>query len=187
MDEPSAPPPHAPGPITFRRLVEDDLPLLHRWLNEPGIVRWWEGEDVSWETVQRGYGPDSDTATEHWLAVLGRRPCGWIQCYPVAAELDEPEIRHWLALGVPRTAAGIDYLIGDPEDRGQGLGSAMIRAFVAEIVFGQHPGWTQACASPLAGNVASWRALENAGFTFVGSFEDADGPCRLMALDRHGA
>ena len=29
--------------ITFRRLVEDDLGLLHWWLNEPGVVRWWVG------------------------------------------------------------------------------------------------------------------------------------------------
>jgi acetyl esterase/lipase len=34
--------------VTFRRLTDDDLPLLHDWLNESGVVRWWEGDDVSW-------------------------------------------------------------------------------------------------------------------------------------------
>jgi hypothetical protein len=42
--------------VTFRRLVDDDLPLLHRWLNEPGVVRWWEDDDVSWDGVVRDYG-----------------------------------------------------------------------------------------------------------------------------------
>jgi hypothetical protein len=39
--------------IEFRALTDADLPLLHRWLNEPGVVQWWEGEDVTWEAVVR--------------------------------------------------------------------------------------------------------------------------------------
>jgi aminoglycoside 6'-N-acetyltransferase len=87
-------------------------------------------------------------------------------------------------MGVDRNAAGIDYLIGGPGDRGHGLGSAMIRAFVADIVFALHPLWTQAGAAPFAANVPSWRALEKAGFRFVGVVEDELGPCRLMVADR---
>lgn len=82
--------------VTFRRLVDDDLPMLHRWLNEPGVVRWWEGNDVSWDAVVRDYGSSKTDRTEH-------------------------------------------YLIGEPADRGRGLGSAMIRHFVLDLVFGLHP------------------------------------------------
>ena len=56
----------------------------------------------------------------------------------------------------------------------------MIRAFVDEVVFGMHPGWSQACAAPDAGNAASWRALEKAGFRFVG----LAGTGKVMVLDR---
>jgi aminoglycoside 6'-N-acetyltransferase len=165
--------------VTFRRLVDDDLPMLHRWLNEPGIVRWWEGDDVSWEGVVRDYGsgrePDD---TEFWIASVDGRDVGWIQCWPTADEPDEAE--PWWALGVDRTAAGIDYLIGSAEDRGRALGSAMIRAFVDDVVIGLHPSWTQAAAAPLNANVASWRALEKAGFRFVAEVEDKFGPARLM-------
>ena len=169
----------------FRRLVDDDLPLLHRWLNEPGVVRWWEGDDVSLEAVVRDYGSTSTDPTEHWMVSLEGRDVGWIQCYAVADNTGEEEVRQWLALGVERTAAGIDYLIGDPRDRGRGLGSAMIRAFTSEVVFGLHPAWTQACASPMRANVASWRALARAGFRFVGDFEDARlGWCRVMVAAR---
>jgi hypothetical protein len=35
--------------------------------------------------------------------------------------------------------------------------------------------------------VASWRALEKAGFRFAGMVEDEDGPCRLMVATRPGA
>jgi len=168
--------------VTFRRLTDEDLPLLHRWLNEPGVVRWWEGDDVSWEGVVRDYGSGQTDPVEFHLALLEGDPVGWIQCYAVA---DEPEeAGPWWELGIDRTAAGIDYLIGEPAARGRGLGSSMIRCFVRDVVFAGHPHWTQACAAPLEANVASWRALERAGFRFVGLVPNADGVGRLMAVDR---
>ncbi len=100
-----------------------------------------------------------------------------------ASEEAEP----WWALGIERDAAGIDYLIGEPANRGRGLGSAMIRAFVINVVFGLHAEWSQACAAPYAKNIASCRVLEKAGFRFVGVVEDEDGPCRLMVADRLSA
>lgn len=168
--------------VTFRRLADDDLPLLHRWLNEPGVVKWWEGDDVSWEGVVRDYGAANPDPVEHWLATVDGNDVGWIQCYAAADEPDESA--QWWALGIDQHAAGIDYLVGEPSQRGQGVGSTMIRSFVAEIVFGLHPTWTQACAAPYAANVASWRALERAGFRFAGIVDDDDGPCRLMVADR---
>lgn len=171
--------------IPFRRLTAADLPMVHRWLNEPGVVRWWEGDDVSWDAVCRDYGPGSEDPTEHWIASAGGREVGWVQCW--AAEDESEEVAEWWRLGVHRTAAGIDYLVGDPADRGHGVGSAMIRAFVADVVFGLHPRWTQACAAPLEANVASWRSLEKAGFRFVAVVPDEHGPCRLMVADRPAA
>ena len=170
--------------VSFRRLAEADLPTLHMWLNEPGVVRWWEGDDVSWDAVVRDYGPANPDPTEHWIASVDGRDVGWLQCWAVLDELDE--CADWLELGVDRTAAGIDYLVGAPADRGRGLGSALIRAFVAEVVFGRHPHWSEVCADPNEENVASWRALEKAGFRFRGRFEADEGTCRLMVAERPG-
>ncbi|WCO65689.1 GNAT family N-acetyltransferase [Iamia majanohamensis] len=174
--------------VTFRRLVEEDLPQLHRWLNEPGVVRWWEGDDVSWEAVVRDHWTDPDAYVEHWIALVDGREVGWIQCYAAADAAEDPdepeEAQAWLALGVDTTAAGIDYLVGDPVDRGRGVGSAVIRAFVDQVVFGLHPGWTQVCASPYVANEASWRALGRAGFSHRADVDGGDGPCRLMVRDR---
>lgn len=168
--------------VTFRRLVDDDLPMMHRWLNEPGVVRWWEGDDVSWDAVVIDYGSACAEPTEHWIASIGARELGWAQCYAVADERAEAEL--WRPLGVGPTAAGIDYLIGNVADRGRGLGTAMIRAFLVDVVFGLHSEWTQACAAPHGDNLASWRALEKAGFRFAGMVEDRQGPGRLMVADR---
>ena len=170
--------------VQFRRLVDDDLPMLHRWLNEPGVVRWWEGDDVSEAAVTRDYGSQSTDPTEYWLALLDGHEVGWIQCYATADYAEEDEVQQWRRLGVDPNCAGIDYLIAEPARRGQGLGTEMIRAFVRNVVFGQHPGWTQVGASPVIANTASWRALEKAGFTAVGEFDSEHGRCKLMLAER---
>ena len=171
--------------VTFRRLTDADLPLLHRWLNDPGVVRWWEDDDVSWEGVVRQYGSTNHDPVEHWVALVGSDAVGWIQCYAWADDAEEEEARAHFAIGVERTAAGIDYLIGEPSRRGRGLGAAMIRAFVQTIVFGQHSEWTQASAGPYVANEASWRALERAGFRALGDYDDSEGDaCRVMVINR---
>jgi RimJ/RimL family protein N-acetyltransferase len=168
--------------VEFRPLAEADLPVLHRWLNDPAVVRWWEGDDVSWEAVVKDYGTPPTNTMEHWIAAVDGRDVGWFDCY---ATVDEPgEAEPWWASGIDRTAAGIDYLIGEAADRGRGLGVVLIEAFVAQVVFGRHPDWSQACAAPHVGNVASWRSLEKAGFRFVAVVPDDHGGGRLMVHDR---
>lgn len=168
--------------IGFRPLTDADLPTMHRWLNEPGVVRWWEGDDVSWEAVVRDYGSARGDGTEHHLSVVDGEVVGWIQCYEVG---DWPEeAAGWWALGLDDPAGGIDYLLGDPAQRGRGLGSAIIRAYVADVCFGRHPHWRQVCADPLDANPASWRALEKAGFRCLGTLPSPHGDERLMVCDR---
>jgi len=126
-----------------------------------------------------------DDGVEHWIAELDREPIGWICCWAVLT--DPEETGPWFELGVEKTAAGIDYLVGPAAQRGQGVGSAMIRAFTFAVVFGRHCDWTQAAASPYTANVASWRALEKAGFDLAGSVQYPDddaGPCTLMVMQR---
>lgn len=172
--------------LEFRPLVEADLHLMHAWLNEPGVVRWWEGDDVSFAAVVDDYGPDNDEPYEHWIAMLNDEPVGWIQCAALA-DFEPDEAAPWLAAGIDPAAAGIDYLIGAPSARGKGLGGSMIDGFVTEIVFGKHPWWVQVAADPYEANIGSWKALEKAGFVFITMLDnpgDADGPSRLMARSR---
>ena len=168
--------------ISFRRLVADDFELMLRWLNEPGVVEWWEGDDVSADAVRRDYFTDVDDGVEHWLALDDGIPFGWIQCYPVTADPDE--CGPWRALGVPDTAAGIDYLVGEVGQRGSGRGSSMIDRFVDDVVFGRHPEWTHVGAGPFSANTRSWGALAKAGFSHIGTLPDPGGPLHLMVRSR---
>jgi aminoglycoside 6'-N-acetyltransferase len=105
------------------------------------------------------------------VAHLAGQPFGLIQHYPVATYAD------YLAelagvCQVPEGAVSIDYLIGEPDHRGRGLGTLMITACLEQI-------WSQqaeamAVIVPVhAENLTSWRALERVGFGRV-----AEGPLR---------
>jgi aminoglycoside 6'-N-acetyltransferase len=158
------------GPVTFRPLTRADLPLLGRWLEEPLVARWWAHQTTP-EALEADFGPavDGTDPAEVLLALAGDRPFGLVQRYRIA---DFPEYVEELApvVDVPPRALSIDYLIGEPDVRGGGAGAAMLAAFVAES-WAAYPEADAVLVPVAAGNVASWRALEKAGFTRV-----AEGP-----------
>ena len=158
------------GPVTFRPLTRADLPLLGRWLEEPLVARWWAHE-TSAEALEADFGPVVDGAdpAEVLLALTGGRPFGLVQRYRIA---DVPEYLEELepVVAVPPGALSIDYLIGEPDLRGGGAGTAMLAAFVADS-WPRYPEAGSVLVPVAAGNVASWRALEGVGFERV-----AEGP-----------
>jgi hypothetical protein len=76
-----------------------------------------------------------------------------------------------------------EFFIASVDDRDVGWIQCYAVADYPDEAEVQH-WWALGCASPVAANVASWRALEKAGFAFAGSFDDRFGPCRLMAAHR---
>ena len=167
----------------FRPLRDEDLRLLHRWLNDPAVVRWWEGADLSWRAIVDRCGSGRWGPVEHWIALLGGEPFGWIQCYCAESEAED-EAYYWKEYVELQKTGGIDYLVGAGAQRGRGLGSAMIRTFVRDIVFARHPEWDFAAAGPFEANAPSCRALEKAGFRRRATLGDEDGPCALMVAER---
>jgi len=149
--------------LRFRRLARRDYPLLVRWLEEPLVVRWWDHQ-TSPDALERDFGVTIDEVepTEVFVAMLDGSPFGLIQRYLIGSYqeyLDELNT----VCAAPGTALSVDYLIGEPDHRGRGLGAAMIAAMVAES-------WSAFADAPAvivavhASNIASWRALERAGF-----------------------
>jgi aminoglycoside 6'-N-acetyltransferase len=156
--------------IAFRPLRRDDFPRLARWLAEPAVARWWNHETTP-EAVERDFGPSVDgrDPTEMFVALSADRPFGLIQRYRIAGE---PEYAAELSrvCAVPPGALSIDYLIGEPDMRGRGLGAGLITALVADS-WAAYPDAQDVIVPVAAGNVASWRALERAGFARVAEGE----------------
>jgi RimJ/RimL family protein N-acetyltransferase/catechol 2,3-dioxygenase-like lactoylglutathione lyase family enzyme len=169
--------------VTFRLLTAADLPLLHRWLHEPHVTRWW-GDDAepTFEEVEAKYllRIGEETLSEQWLIEVDGAPVGWIQCYDLA---DWPATA--AAYGVEgRGTAGVDLLIGSIDRIGRGLGPAALRAFAVEVVFGRHPDWHTVAGAPHRDNRRSRRAFEKAGFHFVRDVVEDGEPGLLYAADR---
>ncbi len=129
----------------------------------------------------RDFGPAAkgEEPSEDLLVFADGRPFGLVQCSLFA---DYPEYAAEMAavVEVPEGAMTIDYLVGDPEQTGRGLGTEMIRAVVAGI-WARHPDVSCVIVPVSAANRRSWRALERAGMRRVGEGEmepdnPADGP-----------
>lgn len=163
--------------ISFRPLTRDDLPALARWLAQPHVARWWR-EDADLAAVTARYLPclEGRDPTELFVIEADGSPAGFIQRYLIK---DDPG--GWAdvlaATGAPGVDAafGLDYLIGDPALTGRGIGSAAIAEFT-RLAFERYPEADSALVDVAQGNVASWRALERAGFhrCWAGELTSAD-------------
>jgi aminoglycoside 6'-N-acetyltransferase len=161
--------------IAFHPLSRDAFPLVSTWLAAPHVAPWWQ-EDASQNAIEARYGPfvDGDEPGEVFIVEWRGEPVGLIQRYRFA---DEPEWRAVMSVaGTPVDAAGVDYLIGNADLIGHGLGPAVISSFVAET-WVSYPDVSAVVANVSAGNRRSWRALEKCGFRRVWTGElNSDDP-----------
>lgn len=162
--------------ITWRPVTEADFPLLGAWLAQPYVARWWNHE-TSPDAIERDFGPTvrGEEPNEDLLALLDGRPFGLVQRCRIAA-YEEYLTPLAAIVPVPDDAMSIDYLIGDPELVGRGMGTRMIRSIVADT-WTAHPDATCIIVAVSAANTASWRALESAGLVRVAEGEmEPDNP-----------
>lgn len=168
--------------IRFRPLTLDDLELMHRWLNDDFVARWWPGWP-SLEQVRAKYQPriDGTDPTKCFIIQLKATPIGFIQCYRDVA--DAP---HFARLfDEPQRAAGIDLFLGDRGYAYRGLGPRGIRRFLREAVF-DSPATNVCMIDPAQNNLAAIRAYEKVGFHYLATVH-APGelePSHVMILSR---
>lgn len=171
------------GRITFVALDRTHVPALTRWLNTPHVYEWWgvssgprslggSGSDAATEQhVYEKYAPGLDpeaAGTRRYIITVDERAVGLIQWTPLSSE---PEY----AVAIGETEPGgaeIDLFIGEVDAIDHGVGTAVLDAFVTDVVFAD-PSITRATGAPHPDNSRSCRAFEKAGFAFV---RDADVP-----------
>lgn len=160
--------------VELRPLVREDYWLISTWLREPLVRRWW-AENPSLSAIEEQFGASIDGTDAAHVSIASEdgTPFGLVQWYfyrdesEYVAELGE-------AVDLPEGATSIDYLIGVPEARGRGLGSAMVTAVLAPI----HTAGSRTVVVPVhADNESSWRMLGRCGFHRVGEIElEPDNP-----------
>ena len=110
--------------------------------------------------------------------MLDGAPLGFIQSYVVLGSGDG-----WWENETDPGARGIDQFLVDGARLGQGLGSAMIRAFIETLFLDGAVTSVQTDPSPL--NERAIRCYRRVGFTACGEVLTPDGPALLMIRDRN--
>lgn len=154
--------------ISWRHVTPDDFPLLASWLAAPHVARWWNHE-TSAEAVARDFGPSArrEEPNEDLLAFLDGAALGLLQR---SFLWDYPEYLTELVpvVAVPPRAMTIDYLIGDVANTGRGIGVALIGSALDRL-WAEHTDAECVIVAVHADNIRSWRVLEKAGLTRIGS------------------
>ncbi|MEZ5498824.1 MAG: GNAT family N-acetyltransferase [Steroidobacteraceae bacterium] len=164
--------------LTFRPLARADLRVLHEWIQRPHVAEWWDN-DYSQEEVERDYLPtiDGGSTTKAYIAYLSGKPIGFIQSYVV-----KDSGGGWWTSEQDPGALGIDQFLVDANRLNQGLGTTMIRSFVARLF--SDPAVTRIQTDPDPENHRAIRCYEKAGFVQICPVMTPDGPALLMACDR---
>jgi RimJ/RimL family protein N-acetyltransferase len=142
-------------------MTEDDWDLLLKWNNDPDVLYWAEGDDVTSRTlleVQDLYRTVSRTAF-CFVIEAGGVPVG--ECW-----LQEMNVTRIIEQHPGLDCRRIDLMIGEKRVWGQGIGTETIRLLTQF-------GFTQQSADALFGcfvagnNPRSYRAFQRVGYQIV--------------------
>lgn len=159
-------------------VVERDLALISRWMNDPAVAEFWDlagAQSVTGAHLRAQLVGDGRSVP--CVGVLDGTPMSYWEIY--RADLD-PLARHYPAR--PHDT-GIHLLVGEVADRGRGLGSALLRA-VADLALDRRPACARVVAEPALRNTPSVAAFLTAGFRFSAEIDLPDKRAALMVRDR---
>lgn len=168
--------------VEFKPLEITDLPLLHRWLNDPYILSVWSPKSKpSLEEVEKKYIPRirTEIPVRSFLVKYDKKPIGLIQSYTWrdfakdAVYLRNKEL----------SSGSLDFFIGEVSFRHVGFGPEIIRLFLDRLFFSIHD--VNSCLiTPHEDNVIALKAYEKAGFRKIRVDYDPKEPWSPIVLMR---
>ncbi len=167
--------------ISYRPLVEADLPLMTDWLNQVHLRAFYQRDPTTAAEVAAKYGPRirGEAPAHCSLALMDGAPFGYLQCYRVADWADWRE-----AIGVEHGVA-IDLFIGEPGLIGRGIGRRMLDGFV-KVALGRYPDERLCWIAHELENHAARQCSTAAGFSPVKTFLD-DGRASILMVRQGSA
>lgn len=165
------------GEIAFLPLQKEHIPLLRQWLNEPHVSEYWQETENEEEFRQKFLMKLPERGVSPFVIAIDSKPIGYIQYY------DACKVGGGWWPNADKGTFGIDQFIGDPDMVGKGIGTEIIKRFVANIFLLTHV--TQVITDPEPKNKRAIRAYEKAGFQAIGEIKTPGGDALLMRIDRH--
>ncbi|MDT0305623.1 GNAT family N-acetyltransferase [Streptomyces sp. DSM 44917] len=155
-----------------------DLSLIAGWMNDPAVDDFWLLAGPPERTAAHVRAQlAGDGRSLPCLGLLDGLPMSYWEIY--RADLD-PLARYYPSR---LHDTGVHLLIGSAEDRGRGVGSALLRA-VSEQILLHRPRCERVVAEPDARNGPSLAAFRAAGFREAGEAVLPDKRAVLMVRDR---
>jgi aminoglycoside 6'-N-acetyltransferase len=124
--------------IAFAPVRLDDLPMLGEWMARPHWQDWWGDPETELGYV-RDMVEGRDTTCRPFIFMLKGEPAGYIQVWMIGPHQipawtdDNP----WL-MELPADAVGVDLSLADGARLSRGIGSAVLRRFVAMLLAEGH-------------------------------------------------
>jgi aminoglycoside 6'-N-acetyltransferase len=155
------------GALTFRPIVDDDVPRLASWLCDPAVGAWWEGTTVVYDDAyvraEMLHQEHEDHVTQA-IVELDGEPIGFQQWYALAGE---PETMTEYGLQADDEVFGIDQLIGESRLHGRGIGTRQVSAVTAWLLGPDGPRARRVITDPVVENARAVGCYEKAGFRIV--------------------
>lgn len=153
--------------ISFKPLSVTDFENLLKWLQQPHVKKWWDvNVNYTPELIQEKYGTyvdgykkiGSERKPIHaFIIYFDDAPIGYIQYYNA---YDFP-IDGYQLNNLPKSLSAIDFLIGDENYLGKGIGTKSLELFLDSHVFAK---FDYAFVDPDSSNLAAIKTYENVGF-----------------------
>lgn len=153
--------------IFFKPLTQSDLPLLFAWFRQPYIAQLWaEPSDYPiFEQKWLSKLHNSLDTTHRYIACDEHGPFGYIHYYHV----NDNDRSHFPNVAIPAGSVGMDLFIADQTRLGKGLGTQMIKSFIAHLK-AQEPACPAIIIDPAPDNTRAIACYKKVGFEEVGEF-----------------
>jgi RimJ/RimL family protein N-acetyltransferase len=131
----------------FKKLADEDIPLIHTWLSSPHLKTFWKADEIlDLEAFRKDFaGKMTSKKIDPYLVVLQGKPIGYIQSFAMGDK-----------------TFGIEQFIAVEEFVNKGLGSMFVKEFTDELLLNKNI--HRIITDPDISNLRAQKAYEKAGF-----------------------
>ena len=161
--------------FTFKPFREEHLSLFRQWLNQPHVKEFWQETEDDEKLKTKFITELPNRGVHSYIIQLDGKNIGYIQYYNT-----QKVGGGWWENEKPGTF-GVDLLIGDPAYVGKGLGSKIIKEFIA-FMKAEEKSIQSFIIDPDPKNKRAIRAYEKVGFVSEGEIITPGGKALLMRM-----
>lgn len=167
--------------IHFKKADSSHQAIIFEWLEEPHVTEFWDNSQAHKDDILNFINgrktPSNyfDGNFSYWIGYVNNDPCAFIMTIKENPGEDRPDIKNQY-ISLSGTTYSIDYMIGNKNYLGKGLGAEILNNFTIFFKTQIDPMADTFFIDPNTSNPRAKRVYEKAGFKYIGDFlMDDDG------------